>query len=224
MNTLDDFYNRSFEKVINNKMLYYNYEFPWGEVKAYIRDMLSIPVKDYIDYDILLETKESITPKDVFQFSNLEACTSKICHVLAEAGNPGVKFAQAGELLLNDGKKRKETAYIKYGENQLKTATALGLLYELSNTYFLSCIGIYYERLSADDQKKLVTRLFLRSKLIARLIKASSLATVDARQFLYMLSESTYIRRKTNLKHVLKFLNSSDEFDFSDIINHISFP
>ena len=137
--------------------------------------------------------------------------------------NPGVTFIEAGKLLLDDGAQRKDMAYIKYGENHLKTAEALGLLYELTRTYFLSCIGTVYISLCEEDQKRLLTRLFLRNKLISRLIKVTNTSNIDARQFLYMLSDSTYIRRRSNLKCILHFLQESTEYDFSGMISRIHF-
>lgn len=224
MSILDAFYSRTYENDINKKMLYYNYDFPTEEVENYVRQILCVPVEQFIQRDITMETTEAITPKDVFQFSTLEAGTDHICQVLNEAGNPGVTFIQAGKLLLDDGSQRKDMAYIKYGENHLKTAEALGLLYELTRTYFVSCVGMIYLNLNEEDRKKLNVRLFLRNKFIARLIKATASANVDARQFLYMLSDATYIRRKSNIKCILRYLQESNEYDFSEIIDKIYFP
>ena len=224
MSILDAFYSRTYENDINKKMLYYNYDFPTEEAENYVRQILCVPVEQFIQRDITMETTEAITPKDVFQFSTLEAGTDHICKVLNEAGNPGVTFIQAGKLLLDDGSQRKDMAYIKYGENHLKTAEALGLLYELTHTYFVSCVGMIYLNLNEEDRKKLNVRLFLRNKFIARLIKATASANVDARQFLYMLSDATYIRRKSNIKCILRYLQESTECDFSEIIDKIYFP
>lgn len=224
MSILDAFYSRTYENDINKKMLYYNYDFPTEEVENYVRQILCVPVEQFIQRDITMETTEAITPKDVFQFSTLEAGTDHICQVLNEAGNPGVTFIQAGKLLLDDGSQRKDMAYIKYGENHLKTAEALGLLYELTHTYFVSCVGMIYLNLNEEDRKKLNVRLFLRNKFIARLIKATASANVDARQFLYMLSDATYIRRKSNIKCILRYLQESNEYDFSSLIERIIFP
>ena len=223
MSILDAFYSCTYENNINKKMLYYDYDFPTEEVESYVRQILCVPIEQFIQRDIEMETTEAIMPKDVFQFSTLEAGTDHICRVLNEAGNPGVTFIQAGRLLLNDGTVRKDVAYIKYGENHLKTAEALGLLYELTHTYFVSCIGMVYFNLTEEERFNLNVRLFLRNKFIARLLKASSKSKVDARQFLYMLSDSTYIRRKSNIKCILRYLQTSSEYDFSDIVNNIYF-
>lgn len=224
MDILDAFYSRTYENSINKKMLYYDYEFPQKEVEDYVRKILDIPVELLVHHAINTDTAEAITPKDVFQFSTLEAGTLFVCNALTTANNPGVTFVQAGKLMLNDGKPRKDTAYIKYGENHLKTAEGLGLLYELTRTYFVSCVGVIYLALNEDDQKKLIVRLLLRNKFISRLMKAAACGKLNARQFLYMLSDTTYIRRKSNLKTILRYLASSSEYDFAALIENIYFP
>lgn len=224
MDLLDAFYRRTYETDINNKMLYYDYEFPRSEIEDYTQQIMNIPVELFVQCDVAIETLEAITPKDVFQFSTLEAGTKQVCVAIDKAGNPGVNFIQAGKLLLGEERPRKDMAYIKYGENHLKTAEALGLLYELARTYFLSCIGVVYLKQNEEDRKKLLTRMFLRNKFIARLIKASATTKIDARQFLYMLSDTTYTRRKSNIKRILRFFLESKEYDFSKIVDNIYFP
>ena len=223
MEILDTFYSREYESNINRNMLQYSYTFPMEEVQDFVRRILLVPIEEFIKYDIEAETIETITSKDVFQFSSLEAGTVHICRILNDLGNPGVTFVQAGQLLLNDGKQRNTVAYIKYGENHLKTAESLGLLFELTHTYFVSCIGLVFLDLNEQDKNKLLIRLLLRNKLIARLVKTTAINSVDARQFFYMLSDTTYIRRKSNIKCILKCLQNSSEYDFSKIIERINF-
>lgn len=223
MGILDLFFSRTYEVNINQKMLHYNYDFPTEEVEDYVRQILRIPIERFIKHDIETETTEAIVAKDVFQFSSFEAGTERVCRILFEAGNPGVTFVQAGKMLLNDGNQRNDAAYIKYGENHLKTAEALGLLFELAHTYFVGCIGAIYLNLNDEDKRKLLVRLLLRNKFIARLIKATAIADVDVRQFLYMLSDTTYIRRRSNIKCILRYLQKSSEYNFSNIIEKIHF-
>lgn len=223
MDILDVFYRRTYEFDINNKMLHYDYTFPTEEVMDYVQQILCLPIDQLVQHDIESETGDAITPKDVFQFSSLENATDNICRILNNIGNPGVTYLQAGKLLLNDGKSRNDIAYKKYGENHLKTAEALGLLYELAHTYFVSCIGTIYLILNDEDRKRLNIRLLLRNKFIAQLVKATSTATVNARQFLYMLSDTTYTRRKSNVKYILQYMQESTEYDFSQTTSKIHF-
>lgn len=215
MNNVELFYSKSYEKKINKCMLMYNYEFPYEEVIEYINCIIKIPVEVLLKTNFIEEKEELLTAKDVFQFSNLDDATLRICKILRDKGNPGVTYLHAGTLLLDDGLIRKKTALIKYGENHLKTAEALGLLYGLTRVYFLSCLGYVIMNLSESDFDKLIVRLVLRNRLIRKLYDASKNGRVDVRQFLYMLSNSTYLRRKSNIKSILNILNNSSEYDFS---------
>ncbi len=216
-----EFYSGKYEKRINKNLLYYSYNFPEQEVRAYVEKIISEPIDRYIIYIKGLKEREQITSKDVFQFSDFSDATLVICEKIKAHNNPGVKYIDVGKILLDDGKIRKDGAYTKYGENHVKTAEAIGLFFELSSTYFLSCLGYVYCDLSNDDRKKLLTRLLLRNRLIVRMMQASENGNVNAREFLYMLSDSTYLRRKSNIKAVLNILDSSDEYDFTDFVEKI---
>lgn len=216
-----EFYSRKFEKEINHNSLYYSYIFPEQEIKTYIDKIILEPIDMYISYIKDMDDREQITAKDVFQFSSIEDATVNICKKVKDNNNPGMKYIDVGKVLLDDGKIRENGAYIKYGENHVKTAEAIGLFFELSRTYFLSCIGYVYCTLSDDEKDKLITRLLLRNRLIIRLIQASVNGNVKVREFLYMLSDSTYARRRSNLKTILNILVDSREYDFSEFISKV---
>lgn len=201
-------------------MLNYSYNLPKEEIHSYISRISSASIDEILEYIFKME-KYEITAKDVFQFSSFDVCTNGVCKVLIEENNPGVTHIKAGELLQNDGKIRTDIANTKYGENQLKTAEVFGLVYSIDNTYFLSCLGYIWPELSAEEKENLLVRLVLRSKLVSRTIQATQNGSVQMRQFLYMLSDSTYKRRKTNIKTVFEILSDYKKYDFSEIINKI---
>lgn len=216
-----EFYSGKYEKRVNKNSLYYSYDFPEQEVRGYVEKIISEPIGRYIAYIKGLKEREEITSKDVFQFSALEDATIVICEKVKAYNNPGVRYIDVGRFLLDDGKARKDGAYTKYGENHVKTAEAMGLFFELCRTYFLSCLGYVYCDLSDKDRYKLLTRLLLRNRLIIRLMQASENGNINGREFFYMLSDSTYLRRRSNVKAILNILKSSEEYDFNDFINKI---
>lgn len=218
---ITEFYSRKYEDKINRNSLYYSYDFPVHEIRIYVEEILSEPIDRYIKFVKGMVKREQITSKDVFQFSNIDDATINICKKVKDHNNPGMKYIDVGKILLDDGKMREDGAYTKYGENHIKTAEALGLFFELSRTYFLSCIGYIYCDLTDDEKDKLITRLLLRNRLITRLINASENGNVNVREFLFMLSDSTYTRRKSNVKTILSILADSEEYDFSKYINNI---
>ena len=194
-----EFYAGKYENMINKNSLYYSYDFPEQEVKIYVEKIISEPIDRYIVYIKSLKEREQITAKDVFQFSDIEDATDNICEKVKANNNPGMNYIDVGKILLDDGKIRKNGAYINYGENHVKTAEAIGLFFELSRTYFLSCLGYVYCDLSKEDKQKLLTRLLLRNRLIVRMMQASENGNINAREFFYMLSDSTYLRRRSNV-------------------------
>lgn len=218
---LKNFYNQIYEKEIHEKMMYYSYDIPFSEIKEYIERIIATDIEKFIEY--INENCDTgiIRSSDIFQFSSLHHATVEVCKLLKECDNPGCRFLEIGKLLLNDGKERNAGALTKYGENHAKTAESLGLLFELHRTYFLSIYGYELLELADDDKEKLLTRLLLRNKFIVRLIKASNNGNIEMRNFLYMLSDTTYVRRRSNIKAILNILRDSKEFDFSPFVNKI---
>jgi len=218
-----EFFSQKYEKEINNKMMYYDYVFPKEEMIGYINNINNVPIEEFIKY-IFFDNKDiSIKAKDVMQFSNIEDASTRLCRELKYNGNNGVKNIEVGKLLLIDGKDRNDGAYIKYGENHAKTAEMLGLVCEFTHTYFVSSMGYIIDEIDEISRKKLLERLILRSKLIRQLICATKKGNVSVRAFLYMLSDSTYIRRRSNIKTILRILKESSEYDFSLILDKIIF-
>lgn len=216
---VEKFFSKEYEKKINKNILFYN--FPQEEVQMYVEQVIAEPLPRFVEYIEKLTERTKIESRDIFQFSDLNDGTYVFCEKMKTTNNPGMKFIDIGRILLDDGKVRKDGALVKYGENHAKTAEMLGLSFELCKTYYLSGIGYIYAELSEEKQKRFLTRLVLRNKLVTRLYQASKNGTINMREFLYMLSDSTYIRRKSNIKTVLNVLVQSDESDFTQFIELI---
>lgn len=221
MNDCDIFFKQIYEKGINRQMLFYAYEFPSLEVLRYIHKLINTPLNDFIDYMNANDSHEQIESKDIFQFSNLNDATFRLSQVLVGQGNPGSSYIDIGKMLLNDGKSRTDGAYIKYGENHAKTSSSLGLSFEMSHITFASCIGMVANDLSDDEKEKMLVRLILRNKLIWRMYSATRKGNLNTRSMFHMLSDSTYMRRKSNLSTILKVLSNCYEYDFSSFVHNI---
>ena len=216
---VDRFFSNEYEEKINKDILFYT--FPQEEVQVYVEQVIAEPLPRFLSYMDKMSERTRIESGDVFQFSDLDDGTTVFCEKMKRTDNPGMKFIDIGRLLLDDGKERKEGALIKYGENHAKTAEMLGLSFELCKTYYLSGIGYIYAELSEEKQQRFLTRLVLRNKLVTRLYQASKNGNINMREFLYMLSDSTYLRRRSNIKSVLNVLVKSEENDFTDFIELI---
>lgn len=218
---LVDFFYRTTENRMNKSILYCKSNH--NDVQKYISQIIERPLKDYIEFVCSNAERKIITAKDVVQFSSFDDSTVMICKKLKAVNNPGLKFLHIGKLLLDDGKERKDGALIKYGENHAKTATAFGLVFEFYKTYYLSCVGEVYLELDETDRKKLLDRLIVRSNLVSRMLQASQNGNVNMREFLFMLSDSTYLRRKSNMKTVVDYLYKSEEYNFETFVELIKF-
>lgn len=221
---LKSFFDLSFENEINNKMLYYSYIFEYDRVKNYVMNLLEISLGDYVDYLCKNYDVSYLESKDVLQFSNFDDFSTNICRVIKKNGDSGFNVLEIGKYLENDGVSRKDGAYIKYGENHAKTAKEIGLLFSISNKYFLSCIGNIFNDLDDELRNKLMTRLFLRNKLIRRIIyrwKQDGYAVYfDEVSF---LSNSTQVRRKSNVKKIIEYLSKSKEYNFCELLENTKF-
>lgn len=219
---LDIFFTSQFEKSINSQMLDYDFVFPKKQVQEYVENLCSIPVENYLDYIENFSKVCSLSSRDIFQFSNVDDATKKMCKIVKENNDPGLKHLDIGKLLLNDGKVRNNVAYTKYGENHAKFAENLGVMHSLDSVFFLSCIGQILDELDEKEYDILLIRLFLRLRLVQKLYLESINGMVDLRNCLSVLSDSTYLRRASNVKTVLKILRKSNEYNFQNFFDKIS--
>ena len=182
-------------------------------VRNYIENICSIPIKTVLDYINDKCPKYIIEAKDVYH--KFKDATDGVCSVLLKNNSEGIGYKELGARLQNDGKERKDLAKAKYGENHFKMAEELGLGFrEGRHDCYLSAIGNLFLEMEEETKRCLLTRLILRSKLIVRLYKEASKDEVRLEILLYDLSESTYIRRRTNVRTVIEELQKTTEFDF----------
>lgn len=206
---LKDFFTKSFEKSINEQMMFYSYRFEYGKMAEYIHSLVEVPLDHYVDYIISNYDVSYLSAEDIVQFSNFDDCTSRLCSLLKSQGDKGIKHLEAGMLLENDGLERNEAAYVKYGENHLKTALQLGLLQYDSGVYFLSCVGYIINDFSDQIKRDLLCRLILRNKLIKRfLYKITKFGHAAYSEEAGFLKESTMNRRRSNVKKLIEILTS----------------
>lgn len=223
-NILFDFFNRNFEKSINEKMMYYSYSFEFEIVNKFILDVANIPLKSFLNYMREHYNISFLEPKDVIQFSNLSDCTTNICRKFKTNGDSGFNALEVGRMLEDDGVERKSGALVKYGENHAKTATELGLLQCMDNKFFLSCFGYVFNELSDEKKIDFLIRLILRNKLVWRLIyKAITRGSSNYYSETGFLSKSTQVRRKSNVKHLFDFLYKSNDENMNGILDLIKF-
>lgn len=212
---LATYFSRKKENEFNGKMTQSGYQEVKTDVNNYVDTICSIPLEKMVDYIVTNGIDYVITSRDVYQFSNFDNATEGVCSVLIENCNRGLTYKELGEELQNDGKPRTDYAKTKYGENHFKVAEDFGLTFHVkAHECYISSIGYAYMELDLEQRRRLITRLILRSKLIARLFSESQKGAVQLELLLYDLSETTYNRRKSNVRTVIKELQKTKEYDF----------
>lgn len=211
---LSTYFSRKKEDEFNNKMIQHGYQSVEDDVNEYIDTICSVPIKSIVEYIETDGVDYIITSKDVYQFSNFSNATEGICSILLE-NNTGLTYKELGEKLQNDGKSRTDGAKTKYGENHFKVAEDFGLGFHVqAHDCWLSSLGYAYLQLDSEKKSRLITRLILRSKLITRLYRESKKGSVQLEILLYDLAKTTYNRRKSNVRRVIKELQKTKEYDF----------
>ena len=221
-NEIIDFFSYKTDKLLQARMLQGNCGNWSKDAVSYIHSLINIPIESIIVHIASLK-RQPIFASDVFQFSDFEHATTKLCSQINCTENAGLNFIDIGKLLYDDDILRNDAAVRKYGENHIKMAEAIGLAFKNDKAYYLSPLGCVFNELTETDKNKLIVRLILRNKLISQSLLAAQQDVVNMEAFLYDLAKSTYERRKPNIKFVIDILSNSQEYDFSPITRNIIF-
>ncbi len=196
------FMTRSFEKSVDYYMLAdKNYVIPKQKVHDYICRVLSIRYSEFIDY--IKDNKGTIDDEQLTQSSNFAACSTEMCTAIESKGNPGMRFVEIGQLFPQYIKQKNETAFRKYGENQVKTSAQLGLTFEYYDYWFLTCVGYVYNELDQQQQISLLARTILRIPLYQDLVLKLLKGDVFLMEYMSTLAPSTKGRRAGSIMRLL---------------------
>lgn len=198
------FISRSYEKSFDYYMLAdKDYVIPKKKVCDYIDRVLSIPYIEFIDY--IRENKGIIDDTQLTQSSNFITCSSDMCEAIESRGNPGLSFVEIGQMFPKYNLKKNETAYRKYGENQVKTSTQLGLTFEYYDHWYLTCVGYVYNQLDHQKQEALLARTILRIPLYQNLLLCLIKEDVYLTNYMNKIAPSTQGRRAGSILKLLEF-------------------
>jgi len=196
------FITRSLEESVDNLMLSdKNFLVPKDKIHEYVGKVLSIPYIEYIDY--IRHNIGSVNDDQLTQSSSFSACTTDMCKALEWQGNPGMHFVDIGQLFPQYVKVKNDAAYRKYGENQIKTSTQLGLTFEYYGCWYLTCVGYIYNELEEQHQKSLLARTILRTPLYQHIMIGLLEKDVDLTDYMQSLSDSTKGRRSGSILRMI---------------------
>ena len=198
---IEDFFDHSFEDVVTEDMFERDYIFPQSKVEDYIMSLVSTPYQYFIDYICTHYNPKPIENSEIPQISNYDACTTGICQVMKFRDNPGMDCLELGRALFTDDVERKEGAFFKFGENQVKGASFHGLTHCYYKKWFLTCLGYVYPELDEELRQYLSARTLLRNPFFHIIISEAKEKDVNIKKYMNGLSLSTQVRRSSSCMH-----------------------
>lgn len=156
--------------------------------------------------DVIDETfYNDLTPAMIIQFSNFENGTTKLAELLYNKED-GMSYPEIGRALAGS---EELNAATKYGENHSKLARDFELVSITEHKPTIVTItnfGRYFVFFDERDQMKLIKILGLRDPFIQNLIIKSKQGIVYYTDECNCLSDSTKIRRRSNVKKLLEVI------------------
>ena len=153
-----------------------------------------------------------IDPNMVIQFSSFEIGIKDVISILKQFGN--LTFDEIGKYLLGE---RDLLAMKKYGENHSKLAQIFDLV-ELSNkkpiTVSLTSLGRFCSMMDFRSEQRMLRILALRDPLIRNIIYRSKTGKCKYISETSCLSESTQIRRRSNVKTLIDFILTNSNYEY----------
>lgn len=211
------FISRSFEKTIDDAILAdKNFVVPRLQVIDYIHKVLEIPYRDFIEY--VADNIGLITDDQLTQSSAFDSCTNRMCEAMIWQNNPGMRFIEIGQLFPDKVKVVNDGSLSKYGENQVKTASQLGLVFDYYDYWYLTCVGYVFNELTEEEQGALLARSILRIPLYRSVVTLLLQRNVSMMDYMASLSDSTKGRRSGSILKLVK--TCLKECDAEGILYH----
>ena len=203
--TVEDFFSKKFEDESNEILLNERWLFSEKAMEDYVIKITNISISDYISYCESLPSIPNYTSKDITQLSSLYDCTLGMCKALKEVDH-GLSYTEIATIL-HDGQyyKYNSGALTKYGENQVKTASQLGLTLCIKDLWYLSSIGHIFPNLAGDIQNKYFSICLLRDPFYSRVLCSMRKQETNLPNYMTILSESTQKRRLSSCKQLINF-------------------
>ena len=189
--------------------------------EQYSKEQLSEAIKKLIDIlkgttienivNIIEANRDKIaeiTPANIPQFSNIEAINDVLDYVNS---TDDVTYELIGYYINKDAKKGAQT---KYGENHYKTAASIGLT-TVNKPFMVTALGKEYMILPTEDKRAIRNKLFLLVPIVQKIIIDAKYKEVQPMNILKKyLSESTSIRRRSNVRTMVEYVYKDADIEF----------
>lgn len=149
-----------------------------------------------------------ITPANIPQFSSIDSINEVLDYV---ASADEVTYELIGYYINKDAKKGAQT---KYGENHYKTATSMGLT-TVEKPFKVTALGKKYMNLATTEKVALRNKLFLLVPIVQEIIIEAKYKEIQPMKILKLyLSESTSLRRRSNVKTMVEYVYKDADISF----------
>lgn len=177
------------------------------------REDLSFAIK-FLEDIPLVRYMETVSRMDVDNELKTAAipCFSSFLHgavrvsELLEFAPDGLTYTDIGHQIMNSAN---QSAQLKYGENHAKLAEMMSLVtidYHKPAVVRATALGHYLTAVPWQKKADLLRKLLLRNQCVQLILWQAISGGVIYRNITNMLSESTAIRRRTNVKSFMEFI------------------
>lgn len=189
---------------------------------AFLLSELLVDTKTEAIFSIINEHKTSlpkVVSNNIPQFSNSEDIY-KVMRVVLDSEIVDLSYEKIGYFLCPKGSK--SGAQTKYGENHYKLAAQLGLVTP-NKPLSTTDLGIaYYLTEDSEKRKEMMKRLVMRIPIIQQVLLCANSQLVDMSEYMCrFLSQSTMLRRRSNMRALLSYLMDISEVPMQHRLNNI---
>ena len=175
--------------------------------------LINTPIEEFIKR---IDEENYFSAENIVQFSNFDHAISSVTNIL-EIEDRDLTFTELGRLIMHS---KLEGACKKYGENHSKLAAEFSLvtLYKNKSYYVrLTPFGQFMNSLDKEEKIEIIKRLALRNCFVKELVfMAKKQVVLYSDLAMSVLSESTMVRRKSNVKYLVSLILENNE-----ILNNI---
>ena len=211
---IKDFFEKKFETESTRLLIYEKSLFSKEAMIDYLQCILSNPIQVYLNFMHSYMGPYEIKSSDITQLSSITDCTENMCNVMLSRDNKGFTLSEIARYLHADGHYENNlTALKKYGENQVKTASQLGLCVLNKGLWYLSSTGYIFLEFDEQDRNKIISLNLLRDPFYNIIISSLCKKDTSLFDFMNILSESTKKRRASSCYKILQFFIKQCQYE-----------
>ena len=204
-----EFFKEFFNHTLKTTLPLETYDL--DSIVSIIKFLISIPMDEFIKNILKMKVSE-FNAENIVQFSNFKHAYDDLPSLLLYE-NRAMNYNEIGSRIMHS---KGDFACKKYGENHSKLAKEMGFVALKRKGMVLvelTALGSVSASLSAEDKYKLSLRMLTRNILTRNIIILASTDMVSYEELTSnILSYSTMLRRKSNVKKVVELILADSSY------------